>query len=49
MLFDGAIFNAPELKASLALDEDTTNSQLILTAYQKWGDGFVNKLLGIWA
>ena len=48
LLFDGAIFNAPELKASLALDEDTTNSQLILTAYQKWGDSFVNKLLGIW-
>ena len=49
LLFDGAIYNASVLKANLSLDAEATDSQLILAAYQKWGDSFVNKLLGIWA
>lgn len=49
LLFDGAIYNASVLKANLSLDAKATDSQLILAAYQKWGDSFVNKLLGIWA
>ena len=49
IIFDGAIYNSQELKATLELDAETTTAQLLLTAYQKWGDSFVNKLLGIWA
>ncbi|HAN40949.1 MAG TPA: asparagine synthase (glutamine-hydrolyzing) [Candidatus Cloacimonetes bacterium] len=49
LLFDGAIYNAQELRAALSLDADVTDPQLILNAYQMWGDEFVNRLIGIWA
>ena len=49
LLFDGTIYNAQELRAALSLDADVTDPQLILTAYQRWGDEFVNRLMGIWA
>ncbi len=49
IVFDGSIYNAHELKATLALDAETPDTQLFLAAYQKWGDSFVNRLLGIWA
>lgn len=49
IVFDGSIYNAHELKATLALDAETSDTQLILAAYQKWGDSFVSRLLGIWA
>lgn len=49
IVFDGCIYNAQELRTTLELDAKTTTTQLILAAYQRWGDAFVNRLLGIWA
>ena len=46
---DGRIDNSDELKRSLDLDDDVSDSCLIATCYRRWGtDGF-SRLIGDWA
>ncbi len=51
--YNGEIYNYLELRAELAAlgqsfvtDSDT---EVLLAAYQQWGDGFVDRLEGMWA
>lgn len=50
--FNGEIYNFPELKKELANDYDfktSTDTEVILAGYQKWGIGVVNQLKGMFA
>lgn len=45
-IFDGYLFDRPELLAELDLDDTTTNVQLVGVAYDRWGPEFLTHLEG---
>ena len=54
IVFNGEIYNHAELRAELrALGArfvtDHSDTEVLLHAYRHWGDGFVNRLNGMWA
>jgi asparagine synthase (glutamine-hydrolysing) len=53
IVFNGAIFNAPELKAELEREgerfESTTDTEVLLTAWIRWGASALDRFNGMWA
>lgn len=51
VVFDGALYNGPELAAALGLDPDAARDEarLLLHAYRHWGEGLLQRLKGIYA
>ncbi len=52
IVFSGRLFNQDELLAQLSIDyslHSTTDADIVLAAYDRWGDGFVERLLGSFA
>jgi asparagine synthase (glutamine-hydrolysing) len=52
--FNGEIYNHAELRAELvalghAFVTDHSDTEVLLHAYREWGDGFVERLNGMWA
>ena len=52
--FNGEIYNHAELRAELAQSgcqfvTDHSDTEVLLHAYREWGDGFVERLNGMWA
>jgi asparagine synthase (glutamine-hydrolysing) len=49
-IVDGVFYNREELTVALGkLDPDPTNEHLALAAYQRWGSGFLDQLVGDFA
>jgi len=54
VVFNGEIYNHGELRAELKaagceFATDHSDTEVLLHAYRKWGDGFVERLNGMWA
>ncbi|MCB0624102.1 MAG: asparagine synthase (glutamine-hydrolyzing), partial [Saprospiraceae bacterium] len=53
MIFNGEIFNYIELREELTAKgysfRTKTDSEVLLTAYQEWGEGMLHRLNGMWA
>lgn len=54
VVFNGEIYNHGELRAELKaagcqFETDHSDTEVLLHAYRKWGDGFVDRLNGMWA
>ncbi|MBT1672312.1 N-acetylglutaminylglutamine amidotransferase [Curtobacterium flaccumfaciens] len=52
MVFNGCVYNHEELRRDLATDypfRTTSDSEVILAAYARWGDAFVDHLVGMFA
>ena len=51
LVFDGRVDNRDELAAALGLtaDESVSDSRLVLAAYERWGEGFLDELVGVFA
>jgi asparagine synthase (glutamine-hydrolysing) len=50
--FNGEIYNYPELRRELESEFDftsRTDTEVLLAAYRKWGAGFLDKLVGMFA
>lgn len=47
--FDGLIYNHDEISVKLKSRDDTTDAELVLAAYLKWGAGCLHYLNGIFA
>src|SRR5690625_7086435 len=49
IVFSGRLFNQAELLAQLSIDyslRSTTDADIVLAAYDRWGEDFVERLLG---
>ncbi|HIW45882.1 MAG TPA: N-acetylglutaminylglutamine amidotransferase [Candidatus Yaniella excrementigallinarum] len=52
IVFSGRLFNQAELLAQLSIDyslRSTTDADIVLAAYDRWGEDFVERLLGSFA
>jgi asparagine synthase (glutamine-hydrolysing) len=53
IVFNGCIYNYPELREELAKEGyrffSTSDTEVLLKAYHRWGDDFVDHLLGMFA
>lgn len=52
IVFNGCIYNYPELRAELGGDavfSSTSDTEVILRAYVRWGEDFVDHLVGMFA
>ncbi|WP_461169673.1 N-acetylglutaminylglutamine amidotransferase [Arthrobacter sp. Z1-15] len=52
IVFNGCIYNYPELRAELGADyafSSTSDTEVILKAYARWGEDFVDHLVGMFA
>jgi asparagine synthase (glutamine-hydrolysing) len=54
IVFNGEIYNFAELRKQLAADGETfrtdhSDTEVLLAAYARWGDGMVDRLSGMWA
>lgn len=54
VVFNGEIYNHAELRAELVqrgcqFATDHSDTEVLLHAYREWGDGFVERLNGMWA
>lgn len=54
VIFNGEIYNHADLRAELraaghVFQTDHSDTEVLLHAYRAWGDGFVNRLNGMWA
>jgi len=53
IVFNGAIFNAPELKGELEREGErfasTTDTEVLLAAWIRWGESALHRLNGMWA
>ncbi|MHA7143487.1 hypothetical protein ACX80U_02105 [Arthrobacter sp. TmT3-37] len=52
IVFNGCIYNYPELRAELGGDtvfSSTSDTEVILRAYQRWDEDFVDHLVGMFA
>ncbi len=53
IVFNGAIFNAPEIKAELERTGDrfasATDTEVLLAAWIRWGEAALHRLNGMWA
>lgn len=53
VVFNGCIYNYPELREELAREGyrffSTSDTEVLLKAYHRWGEGFVDRLLGMFA
>src|SRR5699024_2211166 len=52
IVFSGQLFNQAELLAQLSIDyslRSTTDADIVLAAYDRWGEDFVERLLGSFA
>ena len=49
LLMDGRLDNRPELIAALALDRRVSDAHCVMSAYEKWADGFAERLAGDFA
>ncbi len=53
IVFNGCIYNYPELRAELSAAgysfRSSGDTEVLLTAYHRWGDAFVEHLLGMFA
>ncbi|OUM42688.1 N-acetylglutaminylglutamine amidotransferase [Arthrobacter sedimenti] len=52
IVFNGCIYNYRELRAELEPEfifRSTSDTEVILKAYRRWGDGFVHHLIGMFA
>jgi asparagine synthase (glutamine-hydrolysing) len=52
VVFNGCIYNYPELRRELEPEfsfRSTSDTEVILKAYRKWGDDFVHHLVGMFA
>jgi asparagine synthase (glutamine-hydrolysing) len=54
VVFNGEIYNHAELRAELQqsgsdFQSDHSDTEVLLHAYRTWGDGFVERLNGMWA
>ena len=51
LVFNGEIYNYRELRQELGVDRfrTSTDSEVILLGYEKWGEGVLNRLIGMFA
>jgi asparagine synthase (glutamine-hydrolysing) len=51
LVFDGRVDNRDELAAALGIagGPSIPDSRLVLAAYERWGDGFLDRLVGVFA
>ncbi|MHA7178880.1 hypothetical protein ACX80J_02065 [Arthrobacter sp. MDB2-24] len=52
LVFNGCIYNYPELRAELGGDRvfsSTSDTEVVLRAYERWGEDFVDHLGGMFA
>lgn len=54
IVFNGEIYNHAELRAELQSAScrflsDHSDTEVLIHAYREWGDGFINRLNGMWA